>query len=76
MPQNDNTGTSSQAPQTGERPRINEHEDLDYSKRTYISSPSGTDPWNALGAPKSRNISGVLARADALGLSKNVQNKL
>ncbi|KAK6343504.1 hypothetical protein TWF730_011094 [Orbilia blumenaviensis] len=48
-------------------------EDLEYNKRTYITSPSTTDPWNSLrpsntGSQLNSDILAQLARVDALGL--------
>ncbi|KAF3295481.1 hypothetical protein EYR41_010579 [Orbilia oligospora] len=74
MPQN---SSSAQVPHS-ERPKVDVTEDLEYNKRTYISSPTSTDHWTPFGAGASqrRNNSDVLARVDELGLSKETPGKI
>ncbi|RVD89703.1 uncharacterized protein DFL_000698 [Arthrobotrys flagrans] len=75
MPQTNGSSASARG-QTGERPKINVAEDLDYSKRRYASSPTGTDPWNGLSPGQPRNNDDVFANLEALGLTKKAQSKM
>ncbi|KAK6512972.1 hypothetical protein TWF506_009134 [Arthrobotrys conoides] len=75
MPQTNGSSISVRVPH-GDRPKLNVTEDLEYNKRTFASSPTGTDPWSVLGASQTRNNSDLLARMDALGLSKKAPNKI
>ncbi|KAF3311451.1 hypothetical protein TWF173_008273 [Orbilia oligospora] len=76
MPQNSSSAPA-QVPHS-ERPKVNVTEDLDYNKRTYVSSPTSTDHWTPFGAGASqrRNNNDVLARVDELGLSKDAPGKI
>ncbi|KAK6525886.1 hypothetical protein TWF281_010930 [Arthrobotrys megalospora] len=59
----------------GQRPRVDVPKDLDYSKRTYVSSPFAADPWNPLRSSQTRH-GDLLARVDSIGLSQSTRNKL